>query len=368
MEFTVKQPELLKELEVLQGVVERKNTVPILGNVLLVAGAEGLELLATDLEVSVRTKAQATVKTEGGVSVSARKLYEIVRLLPNSDVKIKDDAEHWVTVTCNRSRFRIMGLAKDEFPALPSAGKSSRTKIPGPLFRKMIDRVIFAVTTDDARFALNGALMILKGGNLTLVASDGARLASITESLDGKGKGEEERILIPRKALGEISRISTGDEDVYYCRKDSHLFFDIGNAHMTSRVLEGTFPNFEKVIPTGNDKIVEFDRKEFTTALSRVSVLANERSRAVRLTVKAGKAEISSKNPEMGDASEEIPVDYKGEDIQLGFNAKYLLDFLGVAGTEKITFELKDEVTQGMVRPSGDEGKNYTYIVMPMRI
>jgi len=370
MEFTVEQPALLKELEVLQGVVERKNTVPILGNVLLSATSEGLELMATDLEVSVRTKAQADVKAEGGVSVSARKLYEIVRLLPNSGVKIKDDAEHWVTVTCDRSRFRIMGLAKEEFPALPSAGKVSKTKIPGALFKKMIDRVIFAVTTDDARFALNGALLILKGGMMTLVASDGARLACISEKLEGAkaAKGDEERVLIPRKALSEIARVAEGDEDVFYCRKDSHLFFEIGNAHLTSRVLEGTFPNFEKVIPVGNDKSVDFNRQELTTALSRVSVLANERSRAIRLSVKDGKAEISSRNPEMGDASETLPVDYSGEDLEVGFNAKYLLEFLSVAGTEKVTFELKDEVTQGLVRPAGEAGKQYTYVVMPMRI
>jgi DNA polymerase-3 subunit beta len=369
MQFTVKQPELLRELEVLQGVVERKNTVPILGNVLLSADGEGLELMATDLEVSVRTRAQATIKDEGAVSVSARKLYEIIRLLPDADVSVKDDAEHWLTVTCEKSRFRIMGLAKDDFPALPSAGKASKVRIPGKLLRKLIDRVLFAVTTDDSRFALNGALMILEGSAITFVASDGARLARVTESLEAKTSADGERILVPRKALGEIARIATGgDEDVFYCRTESHLFFDIGNAHLSSRVLEGTFPNFEKVIPSGNDKSVEFGRQELTTALSRVSVLANERSRAIRLSLKDGKAEISSRNPEMGDASETLSVDYSGGDIEVGFNAKYLLDFLSVVGTESVTMELKDEVTQGLIRPSGDEGKLYTYVVMPMRM
>jgi DNA polymerase-3 subunit beta len=369
MEFLVKQAELLKELEVLQGVVERKNTVPILGNVLLSADGEGLELMATDLEVSVRSRTAATVKAEGAACVSARKLYEIVRLLPESEIRFKDDADHWVTVTCERSRFRIMGLGREEFPALPSPGKASKVRIPGTVLRRMIDKVLFAVTTDDSRFALNGALMILKGGAITLVASDGARLACVSEPLESKIPGDEERVLIPRKALGEIAKVATAtEEDVFYCRKESHLFFDIGKTHLSSRVLEGTFPNFEKVIPSGNDKSVDFGRGELTTALNRVSVLANERSRAVRFSLKGGKAEISSRNPEMGDASENLPVEYSGEDLEVGFNAKYLLDFLSVAGSDKVTLELKDEVTQGLLRPGGEEGKRYTYVVMPMRI
>lgn len=368
MEFTVKQPALQKELEVLQGVVERKNTVPILGNVLLSADEEGLELMATDLEVSVRSRAEASVKSPGGISVSARKLFEIVRLLPDDKVIIKDDGQNWVTVTCKKSRFRIMGLAKDDFPTLPSPGKMTMIKIPGAQLRRMTEKVIFAVTPDDSRFALNGALMILGTKALALVASDGFRLAHVTEDLD-RGPAEEERVLVPRKALSEIARITgSSDEDVYYCRKENHLFFNIGRTHLSSRILEGTFPNFEKVIPKGNDKIVEFDRADLSSALTRVSLLANERSRAVKLSMKSGKAEISSRNPEMGEASEVLGSDYGGEDVQIGFNAKYLLDFLSVVGTEKVRVELKDEVSQGVLKPGGDSGAQYTYVVMPMRI
>jgi DNA polymerase-3 subunit beta len=369
MEITVKQPALLKELEILQGVVERKNTVPILANVLLSAGSEGLEVMGTDLEVSVRSRSQINVKKEGAVCVSAKKLFEIVRLLPDKDVTIKSDAENWVTVTCERSRFRIMGLGKGDFPTLPVAGKTPKTKIPGALLRKLVDRVIFAVTSDDARFALNGALLILREKSIALVASDSHRLAYVTETLEAKGPSEEERVLIPKKALSEIARIAADlDEDVFYSRKDNHLFFEIGSCVLTSRLLEGTFPNFEKVIPIGNDKIVEFGREELMTSLNRASLLTNERSRAIRLAVKEGAAEISSKNPEMGDASEGIEVDYHGEPIEIGFNAKYLLDFLSVTGTDKVLIELKDEVTQGILRPAGEGSKSYTYVVMPMRL
>ncbi len=368
MEFTIKQPALNAELDLLQGVVERKNTVPILGNVLLAADGEGLELMATDLEVSVRGRAEASVKEPGAISVSARKLFEIVRLLPDNEITIKDDSQHWVSVVCNRSKFRIMGLPKEDFPTLPSPGKTTKVRLPGSQLRRMVEKVIFAVTPDDSRFALNGALLVLSAKSMSLVASDGFRLAHVTEQLE-KGPAEEERILVPRKALGEIARIAASSgEDVFYCRKDNHLFFDIGRTHLSSRILEGTFPNFEKVIPKGNDKSVEFERVDFTTALTRVSILANERSRAIKLALKSGKAEVSSRNPEMGEASETIGTDYSGDDVEVGFNAKYLLDFLSVVGTDKVIIELKDEVSQGVLHPAGEEASKYTYVVMPMRI
>ena len=279
MEMTVKQPALLRELEILQGVVERKNTVPILANVLLSAGAEGLEVMGTDLEVSVRSRSQVNVKKEGAVCVSAKKLFEIVRLLPDKEVTIKSDAENWVTIVCERSRFRIMGLGQGEFPTLPAAGKTAKTKIPGAVLRRLVERVIFAVTSDDARFALNGALLILKDKSISLVASDSHRLAYVTETLETKGSADEEKVLIPKKALSEIARIAGDlDEDVFYSRKDNHLFFEIG------------------------------------------------------------------------------------------FNAKYLLDFLSVSGSDRVLIELKDEVTQGILRPAGEGAKSYTYVVMPMRL
>ena len=369
MEFIVKQPALLKELEVLQGVVERKNTVPILSNVLLSAGAEGIEVMATDLEVSVRGRTEAEVRQEGGACVSAKKLYEIVRLLPDSDITVKDDADHWVTIVCGRSRFRIMGLSREDFPTLPSPGNATKTRIHGNLLKGMIERVIFAVTSDDTRFTLNGALMLLKNGTISLVASDGHRLALVREKLDGKGVAEEERVLVPRKALAEIARMVAGAEgDVLYCRMENHLFFDIGHRVLSSRLLEGTFPNFEKVIPAGNDKSVQFDRNELMTALTRVSLLANERSRAVKVSLRSGKAEVSSRNPEMGDASEALDVEYAGEDLDIGFNGKYILDFLGAAGTAKVSFQLKNEETQGLLRPEGEGAGEYTYVVMPMRL
>jgi len=396
MEFVAKQSTLLRELSLVQGVVEKKNTVPILANVLLSASDDSVAVMATDLEVSVRSSLSAGVTQPGALSLSARKLHEIVRALPDSEVHVKADAENWATISCERSHFRIMGLPKEDFPTLPAPGKSARITFGVQPFKEMIHKVIFAVTTDDARFALNGALMVLGGGSISLVASDGHRLAHVSRPLAGQGgKGEEGRVVIPHKALAELSRMA--DEiggEIVFCKEENQIFFEMGRCTLSSRLLEGQFPNFEKVIPKDNDKIVELSRASFGDAVRRVSLIANERNRAVRVALSKGKLEISARNPELGEASEAIGVDYGGSEIEVGFNAKYLLDFVAAVDAEMIAFEMKDEATQGLLRPAeppktkaaagkkgkeGKEGKDaketrkeqagdYRYVVMPMRI
>ena len=389
MEFVSKQSALLRELNLVQGVVEKKNTVPVLANVLLSAANDAVSVMATDLEVSVRSSLTAGVTREGALSVSARKLHEIVRALPDSEVHFKTDGDNWATITCERSRFRIMGLPKEDFPTLPSPGKAARVTFGVQQFKEMVQKVIFAVTVDDARFALNGALMILGKASVSLVASDGHRLAYISRPLahdSSKALDAEIRVVIPHKALGELSRIAEeiGGE-IVFCKEENQIFFEMGRCMLSSRLLEGQFPSYEKVLPKGNDKLVELDRIAFGDALRRVSLLANERSRAVKVALAKGKLEISAKNPEMGEASETIGVEYAGSEIEIGFNAKYILDFLMAVNTQRVVFELKDEATQGMLRPlfqepkakagkgkpaqeSSAEGEDYRYVVMPMRI
>ncbi len=398
MEFVAKQSTLLRELSLVQGVVEKKNTVPILANVLLSASDDSVAVMATDLEVSVRSSLSAGVTHPGALSLSARKLHEIVRALPDSEVHVKADGENWATISCERSHFRIMGLPKEDFPTLPVPGKSARITFGVQPFKEMIQKVIFAVTTDDARFALNGALMLLTGTSVSLVASDGHRLAYVSKPLagqTGKGEGPEIRVVIPHKALAELSRMA--DEiggEIVFCKEENQIFFEMGRCTLSSRLLEGQFPNFEKVIPKDNDKIVELSRNAFGDAVRRVSLIANERNRAVRVALSKGKLEISAKNPELGEASEALGVDYGGSEIEVGFNAKYLLDFVAAVDTEMVTFEMKDEATQGLLRPAeptkgraasgkktkdgkdAKEGKetrkesagDYRYVVMPMRI
>jgi len=387
MEFVAKQSSLLRELSLVQGVVEKKNTVPVLANVLLSAANDSVGVMATDLEVSVRSALTAGVTREGALSVSARKLHEIVRALPDSEVHFKAESDNWATITCERSHFRIMGLPKEDFPTLPSPGKAARTTFGVQQFKEMVQKVIFAVTVDDARFALNGALMLLGKSMVSLVASDGHRLAFVSRPLQGaSGSDTEIRVVIPHKALGELSRIAEeiGGE-IVFCKEENQIFFEMGRCTLSSRLLEGQFPNYEKVLPKGNDKLVELDRIAFGDALRRVSLLANERSRAVKVALSKGKLEISAKNPELGEASETVAVEYAGSEMEIGFNAKYILDFLMAVDTERVVFELKDEATQGLLRPivaaapakvgkgkQAAESKagpeDYRYVVMPMRI
>lgn len=388
MEFVAKQSALLRELGLIQGVVEKKNTVPVLANVLLSAEDDTVSLMATDLEVSARSMLTAGVTKPGALSVSARKLHEIVRALPDSEVHFKSDGENWATITCERSHFRMMGLPKEDFPTLPAPGKGARVTFSVQQFKEMIQKVIFAMTTDDARFALNGALMVLGKASISLVASDSHRLAWVTRPLtvsNGKGPGEEIRVVIPGKALAELSRMAEeiGGE-IVFSREENQIFFEMGRCLLSSRLLEGQFPNFEKVVPKGNDKIITLSRTAFGDAVRRVSLIANERNRAVKVALGKGKLEISAKNPELGEASEAVSVDYAGDAVEIGFNAKYILDFITAVDTDSVTFELKDEATQGLLRPvpappakaekrkaekgSEKDGEEYRYVVMPMRI
>jgi DNA polymerase-3 subunit beta len=388
MEFVAKQSALLRELNLVQGVVEKKNTQPILANVLLAAAGDSVAVMATDLDVSVRSSFGAGVTREGALSVSARKLHEIVRALPDSEVHFKADEENWATITCERARFRIMGLPKDDFPTLPSPEGTQRVTFGVQQFKEMVQKVIFAIALEDARFALNGALMVLDKSSITLVASDGHRLAYVSRPLASPaGITQEIRVVIPQKALGELSRIAeeVGGE-IVFSRGENRMFFEMGRCLLTSKLLEGQFPNYEKVLPKGSDKLIELDRAAFGDALRRVSLLANERSRAVKVGLSSGKLEISAKNPEMGEASESLSVDYGGADMEVGFNAKYILEFVGAVESDRVVFEMKDEATQGLLRPAdapaqapaGKKGKGaaggaalageYKYVVMPMRI
>ncbi|HKY31517.1 MAG TPA: DNA polymerase III subunit beta [Candidatus Polarisedimenticolia bacterium] len=391
MEFVARQSALLRELNLIQGVVEKKNTVPILANVLLSASTDVVEVMATDLEVSVRSSLTAGVTRPGALSVSARKLHEIVRALPDSEVEIKSDGDNWATITCERSHFRLMGLPKDDFPTLMSPGKGDKVTFGVQQFREMVQKVIFAVTVDDARFALNGALMVLEKGTICLVASDGHRLAYVARPVEGGRPVDRDiRVVIPHKALGELLRIAEeiGGE-IVFSRQENQIFFEMGRCTLSSRLLEGQFPNYEKVLPKGNDKVIELDRTAFFDAVRRISLIANERNRAVKVSLAKGRLEISSKNPELGEARENVSVDYGGGEVEIGFNAKYLMDFLGVVESETVVFELKDEATQGLLRPgrngaaakqvkskgaakdgngAAQGGGEYKYVVMPMRI
>lgn len=369
MEFTVQREDLLKELQRLQGVVEKKNTIPILSNTFLEARKNEVDLAATDLELAVRTSVEAKVTDPGAITISSKKLFEIVRLLPEDEVRFRVEDNNWVQITCARSRFRIVGLPKDDFPPLPCYDFNRAMALDLKALRTMVAKVLFATTTDDARYPLQGTLLILSGNTLTLVATDGHRLAYIAGKAARGSFDKEIRVIVPRKTLSEIARIDwEGAEEALFGVQENRVFLKCGKVILVSNTVEGVFPAFEKVIPRENDKVLELSTQQFSEVVRRVSLLSNERSRAVKLSLQPGRIEVSSSNPEMGEARENVEVGYRGSEMEIGFNARYLLDFLGAVGEEKMTLHLKDEQTQGMMTPIKDGDEEYRYIVMPMRI
>jgi DNA polymerase-3 subunit beta len=371
MELVVRKTDLLRELQLFQGIVERKNTIPILANVLLEAKGDEVKLLATDLEVALRSRCSASVTKSGSLTLPAKKLYEIVKALPETDVRIEQD-KNGVKVAADRFDSRMQTLPREDFPTLPESSGNFSAKLSRDVVKQMIAKTQFAITGEDTRYFLNGALFIQRADSMSLVSTDGHRLALITVQRE-KGKGrkgdDEERVILPRKTLLELGRLlAEGEGDIQYERGENHLFFEVGGRLLISRMIDGQFPAFERVIPKSNDKRVEFDRDRLTSAVKRVALLSNERSRAVKFQIDKGKVEIASSSPEFGEAKEMIVVDYDGPPVTICFNAQYVLDFLAVVETDSVGLEFKDEMSQAVMKPVGAENYEYTYVIMPMRV
>ena len=370
MELTVQKSDLLHELQLCQGIVERKNTIPILGNVLLETNDDGnVRLLATDLEVGLRSQCRASVASGGALTIPAKKLFEIVRALPDTEISIKAGAHGAVNVAADRFDSRMQTLPREDFPTLPDPGGDAAEIVAREDLRRMVAKTQFAITGEDTRYFLNGALFVLKPGTMSLIATDGHRLALATAVRGGTDvEGGEVQAILPKKTLGELSRLLAGGEgDVRYTRGESHLFFEIDGRQLISRMIDAQFPAYERVIPTGNDKQLEFERDRLTSAIRRVALLSSERSHAVKFQIAEATAEVTSSSPELGEAKEVLPVDYAGADLQICFNAQYVLDFLAAADTDSVTLELRDERSQAVMYPSGEKAA-YTYVIMPMRV
>jgi len=371
MELVVRKNDLLRELQLYQGIVERKNTIPILANVLMEARGDEVRFLATDLEVALRSRCAASVAKPGALTVPAKKLYDIVKALPDTDVRIHED-KNGVKVAADRFDARIQTLPLEDFPTLPDATGQGSITLSGHLLREMVEKIQFAMTSEDTRYYLNGALFVLRGAEITLVATDGHRLAHVSVSRPAdtpETTVEERRVILPKKTVWELGRLlAEADGEIRYERGENHLFFSVGDRVLVSRMIEGQFPAFERVIPRNNDKRVEFERERITSAIRRVSLLSNERSRAIKFEIEKEKVQISSNSAEIGEAREELAADYQGAPLQICFNAQYVQDFLNVVKTDTVAMELKDEVSQAVMRPVGALDYDYTYVLMPMRI
>jgi len=370
MELVVGKSALLRELQLFQGIVERKNTIPILANVLMEAKGDQLGFLATDLEVGLRSKCSATVTKPGSLTLPAKKFYEIVKSLPETDIRIAED-KGGVKIAADRFDSRMQTLPREDFPTLPESGGTSIATLDRNAVKEMVAKTQFAITGEDTRYFLNGALFVLRADEMSLVATDGHRLALVSVARTGNGKksGDESKAILPKKTLGELGRLlGEGDGDIDYERGENHLFFQVGERMLISRMIDGQFPAYERVIPKGNDKHIEFERDRLTNAVKRVALLSNERSRAVKITIDKGKVDVTSSSPDLGEAKETLPVEYSGDPMQICFNAQYVLDFLAAVSTDVVSLELKDEVSQAVMKPIGAEGYDYTYVIMPMRV
>jgi DNA polymerase-3 subunit beta len=369
MKFTVSRNALLNELNLVQGVIEKKSTIPILSNILLEASGEYLDITATDLDVTIRCGCSATVEEEGTTTISARRIFEIVRLLPEgSDLSLFLLENDWVELRSGKSKYKIVALPKENFPSVPESSPAM-SQISGSLLRSMIQRTMFAITQEESRYSLNGALLVLLPNEVRMVATDGHRLALVSKSIEVTGIDSEVRALIPRKTLVEIQKL-IGDQDplvLEFGRDENHLFFSVESRRLVSRMLAGQFPNYELVIPRENDKYIVAEAKNFGDGIRRAAIMSDEKLKAIRLSFKSGAVELTASSAEAGEAMDEVPVEFEGEDIDIGFNPQYLLDFIAVCNSESISISLKDSETQGLFRPVDEDDLDYRYVVMPMK-
>jgi len=368
MEFTIQRSEFLAGLYLTQGIVERRTTIPILGNVLIQSDGDGVVLAATDQEIAVRRQCAATVKKKGALTAGARKLFEMIRELPDGEIKVRQQDNHWIEVSAGKSRFRLVGLDAREFPAMPEPPTDAAgVRVSAETFIEMIEYTLFAVSADETRINLNGIHVERSDdGRLRMVATDGHRLAMITRAVEHVTLAQA--VTIPRKAVLELRKVlEHGAEPIEISVHGGVAHASRGGVRMSMRLIEGEFPDYTQVVPSKSERHALVDAGALHAALRRVSIVSSERTHGVKLLIDGPKLELTTINPDVGEAAEEIEIDYDGGPVGIGFNARYLLDVLAVLPTDKrVEIGLNDEVSPAVVRTGGDA--DYWYIVMPMRL
>jgi DNA polymerase III subunit beta len=368
MEIKAKRGELLATLYWTQSIVERRNTMPILANVLIEAHRNDIRVTATDLEVGIRGRVGGEIVQEGMVTANAKKLYEIVREVPSEQVQLKSLENDWVEIRSGKAVFKVVGMESREFPQFPKFDGKGLSTIPASTIREMIERTIFSVSTDETRYSLNGVFIEESDkGKIKMVATDGHRLAFDERDLSSLGLAKG--VILPRKGLAELKKLlESGEEGVVSVGFRENMGLVIkDDVELFMRLIEGDFPDYTKVIPKGNPNIARIEHNGLLQALRRVSILSSERYKGIKMEFKENSVSISANNPDLGEAVEEIDAEYNGKPLTIGFNARYLIDVLGVLGGDgDIDIALKDELSPSIVRKAGNEG--YIYVLMPMRL
>ncbi len=374
MKLSIDKTELQRGLARLQSIVEKRNSMPILANVLLQATGSGeeatLELAATDLEVGIRGTHRANVSKPGSLTVSARKIYDIVRELPDEEVSLESTSNAYLEIRCGRARFSLAGADAEEYPSLPEFAPGKLARLQAAVLSQMIERTMYASSLDETRYNLNGVHfeVLEDSGKIRMVATDGHRLALVDRGVGGDVAGLASGVIIPRKGLGELKRLvdeEDADEVEIGFEGNSGLARK-GDVTLVMRLIEGEFPNYHQVIPKASDHKLTVACETLVRAVRRVALLSAERSRAIKVDLEDGKLTVSSSNPDLGEAQEELDVDYGGDAVSIGFNAKYLLESLGSLGSKEIQLGLRDANSPAEIRPTDDADS--LAVVMPMRL
>lgn len=397
MEFKIKQNVLKDELGFIQGVVERKTTIPVLSNILIESiGENEIRIVGTDLDCTIRCDAEAEIISQGAVCLQARKLFDIVRLLDSGDVHFKKEDNEWVTMKCGRAKYRLAGVSRDQFPEIPQF-KSVPMRLGADVISYFIRNTAFAITTEQSRFTLSGAKFIIGDGKAKMVTTDGHRLAYVERPINDKEAAMD--TLVPKKALLELMKIARGSSEIAFGEDQNHIYFQTEGRLLITRKLSGQFPNYEMVMPKDNDKAATFELEEMRSCIRRMAPIADERNRSIRLSIREGEIEVRAQSSEEGEGNEVVQAEYKGEEVQVGFNLQYLLDFLTAASGEveaaaddvessdkitetdgdkvrvregrapvRVRFEFKDPNAQTQLSIDGETSYDYKYIVMPLRI
>jgi DNA polymerase III subunit beta len=368
MKFTITREKLHEGLGAVAASVPSKTTLPVLANILVEASKDGLKLSGTDLDISVSTTIPASVDQEGATTLPARKLVEIVKELPNAAIRMTSSGEQRATIECGKSKFKLLGLSRDEFPAFPSVKFEGGWKVTAKDLQKLISHVAFAASTEESRPILNGVLWELRADRMRMVATNGHRLARMDVPTSGQGGGQAD-LIIPPKALEQIRRLFGGDEEIEIGRSDNHLGFRSTTTQIYTRLIEGPYPNYEQVIPRENDKSLTADKAALAAALRRMSIVASDQTHRIRMAFTNGACKMSVQTPDLGEAQEELAVAYEGDSLEIGFNAAYMLEILKFMPTDEVRMTFKAPERAATCEPVGwDDPASFMTLVMPLRL
>ncbi len=371
MKFTIEKTALLSGLQKVQGVVQARSTMPILSNVRMEAGKDQVQLFATDLEIGLQDSVAATVEQPGKITVSAKKLYEIARESREGTLQMDAEETREIMIRTGKSSFKLRGLSADEFPSFPEIRETGRIRIPAAVLSEMIKKTVFSISSDLTRPALNGALVHFPGAEqskIEMVATDGHRLAQVIRELKISGTPKEQKVIVPKKTLFELRKYLEEGEpgEMEIVLSDKHILFQEGSYILLSRLIDGRFPNYEEVIPRENPRSVSLDRELLQGAVRRVSILSDEKTHAIKLNFRKGELQISSNNPEMGEADEVLATDYTGEEASFGFNVRYMQDITSALSGEEVRIHFLDAASPVRIEDPGDAG--FVGVIMPMRV